>query len=186
MNTDSLAKAFAEAFFKIAQAENKLNRVDEEFFYFKKILEANASLKNFLKNPKTPSSAKKDALKEIFGKSISPATFDELNLIIDEGKAGLLLQICEEFSKFVSATLNRVRAEVTTAIPLSPKLSTQLRDKLSRLVGKDVVITAFVDESIVGGIIVNINGEVIDGSLRHRLEEVREKIAGTATRSEQR
>lgn len=184
MNTDSLAKAYAEAFFKIAQAENDIEQREEDFFYFKKTLENNLELKNFLKNPETPHSSKENALKEIFGKSISPTFLNELNLVIEEEGGGLLLQITEEFLELVSLTLNRVRVEVTTAVPLPPKLATQLRDKLSHLAGKEVVIKVLVDESIIGGIIVNIDGKVIDGSVQHRLEKLRERLIGIESRSE--
>lgn len=168
--------SYAEALLKIAGAEDSIERVEEESVNLKKIL-ADNKLREFLHNPQIGSQEKKDALKEIFGKEgISSITSNYLNLIIDQGRERVLSDIMEEFSLLVMTERGKVAAHVTSAAPLTPDIITRLEEKLSQSTGKGVEVTAEVDESIVGGLIIRMGNKVIDASLKKQLRMVKEEM----------
>ncbi|MDI6892237.1 MAG: ATP synthase F1 subunit delta [Actinomycetota bacterium] len=69
-------------------------------------------------------------------------------------------------------------AEVTTAVELTDELSKKLQAELSHLTGKKVLLRPNVDESILGGMVIRLGDKVIDCSLRHQLDQMRDKLAG--------
>jgi F-type H+-transporting ATPase subunit delta len=73
---------------------------------------------------------------------------------------------------------DRVVAGVVTAVPLTEALAEKLQAELVRLAGKPVLLKSSVDESILGGAIVRMGDKVIDGSIRHKLEELRKRLSG--------
>ena len=75
--------------------------------------------------------------------------------------------------------MNRISAaEVRSAVPLSPAEKDKLRKKLEKLTGHSVVMTYTEDPSLLGGVVVEVDGKVIDGSVRTKLRQVKEVIGG--------
>ena len=70
----------------------------------------------------------------------------------------------------------RVRAQVTSAQPLSPAEINRVRDSLARRTGKHVVLEAAVDPTLIGGIVARVGDLVLDGSIRTQLGSLREKL----------
>ena len=179
MASDPLVKAYAEALFQMARAEEMLDRVEEELTHLGRSLESNAELKEFLSNPQLSPAGKKGALDQIFGPSLSPMTLNWVNLVVDQGRQRRLPVIIETFFALAQEAREKVTAEVITAVALDEALAERLQKELSRATKKQVFLKPLVDESILGGVIVRIENKVIDGSVRHRLEEVKKEMVKT-------
>ncbi|MDO8885471.1 F0F1 ATP synthase subunit delta [Candidatus Oleimmundimicrobium sp.] len=83
----------------------------------------------------------------------------------------------EELSRLTNQlTFIEMVAEVTTVVPLTPDLTVSLQKKLSRLTGKNVLLKTFIDESILGGMVIRMGDKVLDFSIRSRLDKLREKF----------
>jgi F-type H+-transporting ATPase subunit delta len=173
MGSDPLVKAYAEALLQIARAEERLDRVEEEMALVGKAIDTNAELKEFLNDPGLAPAGKQAALAEIFGKSLSPMTMHWLHMVVDEGRQRRLPAIIEAFSGLAQEAREMVTAEVVTAVPLSEEMAGRLARELSKSTRKRVHLQPVVDESILGGVVIRIGGKVIDGSIRHRLEEIK-------------
>lgn len=180
MASDPLVKSYAEALFQVARAEEKLDRVEEELTRLNKSLDSNADLREFLSNPQISSDGKKSALSEIFGGKISPITQNWINMVVDQGRQRRLPVIIESFLALAQEAREKVTAEVITAIPLPEDLANRLEQELSKVTKKRVFLKPMVDDSILGGVIVKIENKVIDGSVKHRLEEMKNEMIKTA------
>lgn len=180
MASDALVKSYAEALFQVARAEETLDRVEEELTRLNKSLESNAELREFLSNPQISSDGKKSALSQIFDEKISPITLHWMNMVVDQGRQRRLPAIIEAFLTLTEEAREKVTAEVITSIPLSEDLAQRLERELSKITKKRVFLKPLVDDSILGGVIVKIENKVIDGSIKHRLEEVKNQMIKTA------
>lgn len=176
MKDDSVVKGYAESLFGVARSEDLVEVVEDELYTLKEVLQGNAELREFLSNLRIAPEGKKKALKEIFGKGISPITLNHLNLIIDRGRQRKLVPIIEEFVALAAAAREKVTAEVTTSVPLSEKSAEKLRRALTKATKKQVFLKPRVDPAILGGAIIRVENKIIDGSLRNQLEQIRRSM----------
>lgn len=95
---------------------------------------------------------------------------------IEEGRNGMLLDTVEEFLNQVWIADQKAVAYVTTAVPIPDDTAKRLLNELSRLIGKEIDLKTSVDESILGGVVVRIGDQVIDGSLKTRLQRIRDEL----------
>ncbi len=180
MASDPLVKSYAEALFQVARAEETLDRVEEELTRLNTSLDSNAELREFLGDVKISADGKKSALFEIFGGKISPITLHWINMIVDQGRQRKLPTIIEAFFASAQEAREKVTAEVITSVPLSEDQADHLAQELSKVTKKRVFLKPMVDDSILGGVIVKIENKVIDGSIKHRLEEVKHEMIKSA------
>ena len=180
MASDPLVKSYAEALFQVARAEEMLDRVEEELTRLNKSLESNAELREFLSTLQISPDGKKSALSQIFGQKISPVTLHWIDMVVDQGRQRRLPAIIEAFLTLAQDAREKVTAEVITSVPLSEDLAKRLEKELSKITKKRVFLKPMVDDSILGGVIVKIENKVIDGSVRHRLEEIKNEMIKTA------
>lgn len=180
MASDPLVKSYAEALFQVARAEEILDRVEEELTRLNKSLESNADLREFLSTLQISPDGKKSALSQIFGQKISPVTLHWIDMVVDQGRQRRLPAIIEAFLTLAQDAREKVTAEVITSVPLSEDLAKRLEQELSKITKKRVFLKPMVDDSILGGVIVKIENKVIDGSVRHRLEEIKNEMIKTA------
>ena len=162
--------------------EAELEAVLDAFRDFCEIYAAHDTLATVLQNPSILLAEREGILDGILESLGSPETLRRfLRLLLRRGRIAILGQAAEVFSEIVDKRMNRVRATVTTALPLAEGRASELEKALSARSGKKVRIEAHVDAGIIGGIVVQIEGTVIDGSLRTRLERAKESLLETRT-----
>ncbi len=179
MARDPVIQGYAEAFFHVAQAENALDRVEEELTRFKNGLESSAEIKEFLSNLQISPEGKKSAMLQLFGEKVSTLTLHLVNLVIDQGRQRKLPNIIEAFFALAQESREKVTAEVITSVPLTDDLLQRLAKELSSVSKKQVFLKPMIDESILGGMIVKMENKIIDGSIKHRLEEMKQEMIKT-------
>ncbi|HYU15703.1 MAG TPA: ATP synthase F1 subunit delta, partial [Candidatus Acidoferrum sp.] len=89
-----------------------------------------------------------------------------------------LARIIEELARVAAARRNRAVAEVRTAVPLSDEQRERLSAALSKATGKTVELKVLVDPAVIGGVLARVGDQVIDGTVRRRLELARERLGG--------
>ena len=176
MASDPLVRGYAEALFQVARAEESIDRVEEELTRMKDSLESNAEVKEFMNNLQISPEGKKSALSQIFGEKISPIVLNWINMVIDQGRQRKLSNILEAFFGLAQESREKVTAEVISSVPLSEDQVQRLEKELSRASKKQVFLKPMVDESILGGVIVKMENKIIDGSVKHRLEKIKQEM----------
>ena len=103
-----------------------------------------------------------------------------LILLAERDQLALVPLIADAYQQRLLDFQGVVRANVTTAVALSPDRAAALEQSLSAATGKRVVVTTQVDPSIIGGVVAKIGSRVYDGSVAHHLTRVKEQLVAAA------
>ncbi len=170
-------RGYAQALFSVAEAEGVLDEVSDELFRFARTLEQQSDLRQALTDPKLPPDRKRAVLRDLLGERANPHTLNLLEFIVEQGRARELEAITSELDELAAERRRHAVAEVRSAVPLDKARREKLAEALSEATGKDVELKVIVDSSIVGGIVARVGDQVIDGSVRRRLELARERLS---------
>ena len=176
MASDSLTHGYAEALFRIVQAEGELETVEDELYRFGKLLESNHELKQALSDKAVDRAERLKLLEDLLADKVSPHTISLLAFVVEQGRARQLPQILDELASLAAEARQSVIAEVRSAVPLDQNQQAQMATALSRATGKKVEVKNLVDPSVVGGVVAKVGETVIDGSVRRRLEQLKEQV----------
>lgn len=176
MSDDQLVEGYADALFRLVQAEGDLDRVEDELYRFGKLLESNYELKRALSDQAVGGTVRADILEELAGDKVSAQTLGILSFVVDQGRGRLLPEILGRLSELVAESRQAAVAEVRSAIPLDDEQQAQLAEGLSKATGLNIELKVIVDPSILGGIVAKVGDTVIDGTIRRRLEQLREQV----------
>jgi F-type H+-transporting ATPase subunit delta len=117
-------------------------------------------------------------LEELLSGKVSPHTLSLLMFVVDQDRARQLPEILEEVARLAAAAKDSVIAEVRSAVPLDENQQKELARGLSRSTGKNVTVKVLVDPSVIGGISATVGDTVIDGTVKRRLEQLKEQVRG--------
>jgi F-type H+-transporting ATPase subunit delta len=174
--SDDLIRGYAEALFNVVLAEGELDRVADELFRFGKLVESNYELKQALQDPGVELEQRVKVLQALLGDKVSAHTLSLLTFVVGQGRARQLPQILAEVSRLAAEARDSVVAEARTAVPLDRRQREELAAALAKATGKKVDLKVIVDPSIIGGVVAKVGDTVIDGSVRHRLEQLKEQV----------
>lgn len=177
MEKRDLIKGYATALFQIAAAEDALERVSDELFHFAKTLEQNHELRTTLTDHAIPAERKLAVLTDLIGDRGAPHTLNILGFVVSQGRARELPEIVSSLAELAAEEQERALAEVRTAVPLDDDQRERLREVLNRATGKRVDLKVVVDPAVVGGVYAKVGDQVIDATIRRRLEELKEQLA---------
>ena len=183
VDKDALVRSYAEALFRLAEAEGELDAVERQLFAFAALLERETRLRDALVDPLLPPENKKQLIAETLGEHANPLALNLLGFVIELGRAREVGRIVEALAEVVAGTRERAIAEVRTAVALDEARAKKLTDALSKAAGRPIEIRVIVDPDVLGGVLARVGDEIFDGSVRTRLQEAREQLTGTTTRS---
>jgi F-type H+-transporting ATPase subunit delta len=172
----SAINVYAEAIHNIAAAEGKLSEVEDELFQLAQLFETNEELRAAITDPHAPVAARQQVMEDLLHGKVSRTTVGVVSLVIGAGHAADLPAVARAVLETGAATRNHAVAEVRSAVPLTDAQRKRLAAALKSATGKDVEIKVVIDPTVLGGIITQIGDTVIDGSVRHRLNRVRESL----------
>jgi F-type H+-transporting ATPase subunit delta len=170
-------RGYAEALFSVAEAEDALEAVEDELFRFARALEGEQRLRDALTDPALPPERKRAVLADVLGERANPHTVNLLGFIVEQGRARDLSAIADELAVLAAERRQSAVAEVRTAIPLDAERRARLADALGGATGRKVELKVVVDPSVVGGVVARVGDQVIDGSIRRRLELARQRLS---------
>lgn len=174
--TNELIRGYAQAIFTIAEAEGQLEQTSDELFHFAKTLERSHELRSTLTDIAIPAERKAAVLGDLLGERSTDATRHIIEFVVARGRARELGNIVEELASMAADRRAEVLGEVRSAIPLDEDMRQKLNEALSKATGKKVDVKVIVDPSIVGGIYAKVGDQVIDATVRKRLQDLRESI----------
>lgn len=137
----------------------------------------NAELAGVLENPAIDLKSREAVLEEVLHKSEVPdAVRHTVVLLLRRGRIAMLPEVVEAFSTRVDHRFDRATAHVITARPLTAEHEALVRESLAGYTGKTIRLVATVDPAIIGGVCARIGDQVIDGTLRARLRQLRDEL----------
>jgi F-type H+-transporting ATPase subunit delta len=174
--TDQRIDGYANALFEVARVEGSLLEVEDELFRFARTLEANDELRSVLTDEAVPVARRQGVVEDLLGGKASPVTANLVQFVIGAGRARQLPQIIDRLVQRAAAAKESVVGEVRSAVPLTDEQKTRLAEALGKATGKNVEVKVVIDPSVLGGLVAQVGDQVIDGSVRARLDQLREQI----------
>ena len=173
---DDRTLAYAEALFSVARAEGTLGEVEDELFRFSQTLTGNDELRDALTDARIPASRRQQIVEDLLGGKASPTTVALVSMVVGTGRARELPAIIRRLVEMSAVEANKEVAEVRSAVPLSDDQRDRLAKALNEATGKQVEVKVVVDPSVMGGIVAQVGDTVIDGSVRNRLDQLRDAL----------
>ena len=175
---DATIRGYAAAIFELAKGEGVMERVEGELFRLARAFEGSDALKEALGDNRLPMERKQGVIDELLGGRAHRLTTAFVSFAVGLGKGGDLGEIADELTVRSAEERNRAVAEVRSAIPLDDATVERLAEALAGRIGNQVEVRVVVDESVLGGLVASVGDTVIDGSVRKRLEQLRESVTG--------
>lgn len=167
---------YAQGIFDIAQAEGALEKVENELFQFSQLFQGNEQLREKLTDQTLPVEKRQAIVEDLLGQKVHPLTVNLVSFLVGAGRARELPEIVDRLVERAAAERQREVAEVRSAIMLDEEQQRRLRDALEKATGKKVDLKIVQDPSVIGGLVARVGDTVIDGTVRRRLEQLRESL----------
>ena len=165
---------YADAVAAVARAEGNLDAVSDELFRVARALEGSDELRMTLSDRQVPAARRQQIVEDLLGGQALETTTAVVSMIVAAGRSSDLIGIAREAVEINARDRGRSVAEVRSAVALSDDQAERLAAALSAATGHRVDVKVVVDPSIMGGVVATIGDEVIDGSVRHRLSQLRD------------
>jgi F-type H+-transporting ATPase subunit delta len=176
---DSAARRYAEAAFEVATRDDTLEAWRAELDMAASIV-ADEQVGRMLANPAVPLEQRIDMARSIFGKSVGKPVLNLIGLMLRRGRIHELPQLAAEFRRLDNARQGITEATAISAAPLTKDEIQALTERLEGLTGGRVELEVQVDPSLLGGLVVRVGDRLIDGSVRGRLERLRNQLVSGA------
>jgi F-type H+-transporting ATPase subunit delta len=167
---DDRTTAYAEALFAVARAEGPLAEIEDELFRVAQVVRGNDELRDKLADPHIPVALRQQVVVDLLDGKANPATVSLVSMVVGTGRIRDLPAIVDELVATAAREANKEVAEVRSAIALTDDQKTRLAEALGRATGKSVEVKVIIDPSVKGGLVAQVGDTVIDGSIRRRLD----------------
>ena len=169
-----IARPYAAALFDLAKSEGAVDAVESGLASIQKLADESEDFRRFLRSPVIGAEAKSVAVEAILAKSKTNATVANfVKVVARNGRLFALPAIIKAFSALVAAERGEVSADVTSAAALSSAQLKSLADTLKAKIGKTVTLNEHVDPSLIGGLVVKVGSQMIDSSLKTKLQAMK-------------
>jgi F-type H+-transporting ATPase subunit delta len=170
------AQRYAQALFEAAEQLEKLDVIFGDMQAIGMTLAGSRELRTLLASPIVKPDLKLRVLEEIFAKQISTESMKFIKLLVKKNRENLLMETTVEFRLLHEAKRGILHANVESAVELRETERAEITTKLEAMLGKKITPTFTIDPAIRGGFVARIGDTLIDASLRHQLEILREQF----------
>jgi len=167
------ARSYAEGLYRWTEAEEVTDLVGDQLYRLQGLIEANPELRAFLKDATIRTEGKREAMQRILAERVHPLVLNFLLTLVDNGRGGELEPILTAFLAVQAARRGELEGELASAVPLTAEEIQRIEQRLSAVYRRTVHLRSRQDPSLLGGVQVRVGQEIIDGSLRRRLEQMR-------------
>jgi F-type H+-transporting ATPase subunit delta len=172
------ARRYASALFSVAVRQSALDAIQKDLFELLHLWNENPGIAAAMERPQIPLAAKRRVWQQLLEGHTHPLVYSFVQLLLEKRRIMLLPSVGAEFRRLSDEHRNIVRAQVWTALPMTPGEADALKAGLARRTGKTVELVTYVDPSILGGVILRIGDRIMDGSLRNQLANLKRQLAG--------
>ena len=169
-----IAKEYGTALFLLACEQNEKKSYAEALKRVKDTFLAYPQYAELLSSPGISLNERLNVIEQAFSSAVPEYVLSYLKLLCEKGRIPYFLESVEEYTALLDASEQSFNAKITSAVELTDREKEKLIQKLELQQKGKVYAEYFVDETLLGGVIVELDGKIMDGSLRHRLHEVKE------------
>lgn len=176
---DALAFIYARSLFELAEQHGGRELIESILGELEEILEMareDAKFSEFLASRVLPVADRARSLERIFKGRVHDLTLRFLLVLNEKGRLGHLPAIVAAYDQSVQERFGRVEVDLYTASPVSAEELRMIKDRLQAVLGREPIVHPYTDNSMIGGIRLQIGDRLIDASLATRLRKLREKL----------
>lgn len=173
------ARVYADALFEAARDKGKLDSIHEQLGQFADAVDRDRQLQVFFFSPYLSSAEKREGTARAI-EGAEPELINFLELLIEKHRMPEIFRIRREFEELWKRENRRIEVTVTSAVELDPAVVEKIGQEVERQTGDEVDLASRVDDSILGGIVLQVGNMVLDASIRARLEKLRKSVATAA------
>ena len=177
MLAQEVARKYSQALFLAARDRGLIDAAYKQMNDLTTFLDSDQTLLNFLKAPQVLDEHKQALVRKVFGDRLEHLLVAFLIVRIEKHRISFLPEVIDEFARLVEAEKGIGRATILTAVPLTESERTRLIDRLAAKTALKIVLEERVEPEIIGGMIVILHNEIIDGSVRHELDRLQHQLS---------
>jgi F-type H+-transporting ATPase subunit delta len=168
--------------FELARDGGTADEIGKDLAGIAEVLRTNPTFEAFLRDPGIGQVERTRVIDQVLKPKVSPLLANFLGVLNAHGRLGLLGQIASAYGDLQDEASGKIEVDVTTAQKLSSDELEQVRTKVSAALKKDAVIHQYVDESIIGGLVLRVEDKLIDASVRTQLETMKRQLMAARPR----
>ncbi len=176
MLIQEVSRKYSQALFNAAKNRNLLGEADTQLKELGEIIKKDSSLMEFFSFPNVTDVSKIELVRSVFSERMNRLLVEFLVVLIEKKRINFLSEIIDDFIRLVEAERGIGRVTVISAVQLNNDERQKLIPAIQQRIGMDVLLEEKVDQSILGGMIVVMHNEIIDGSVRYGLEKIEDKL----------
>lgn len=167
-------REYAEALFTLAVEENAVEEYLDSLVTLKQLFDENPDYIEFLNSPAISLGERIASIDEAFDGRMPQYVASFIKVLCENGKMRTILLCIDEFETLARAFSNRAIATVYSAVELSDEQKDAVCKKLEALTNKRIDPIYIIDESLIGGMKIEVDGKTFDGSIKHRLGDIKD------------
>jgi ATP synthase F1 delta subunit len=176
---EEIARIYATSLFEAAEGRGKIDSIKSQLEQFADALAENEDLKLFLFSPYFSGEEKSDGIAKILD-GAEPEFVNFLQLLAERHRLPALQRIRTQYEALWAEHNQLLPVTVTSAVSLAPETIAKIGSSVEQQTGRKVVLTDTVDDSIIGGLVLQVGNMVLDASIQGRLERLRKQVAAAA------
>ena len=170
------AVAYARSILDLANEKGQAAEFGQELAAIGELLRQNPTFAEFLADPGVGATERTAALDKLFRGRASPLVMNLMGVLNTRGRLNLLGAVTDAYADLLDEQLGNVEVDVTVAQKLDPSQLEEVRQRVSQALGRNAVVHQYVDEDIIGGLVLRVEDRLIDASVRYQLEAMRERM----------
>lgn len=171
-----ISKRYAIALFELAKENNKVDLFNEEILGIYDFIKNDKEFLEVLNHPRISSNEKFAIFENAFKNKISDEILGLISVIINKNREQELLEILEIFLNLVKDFKGITTAYVYSAVKLTDEQLKNINQKLNEKLNKQVIIETYENPELIGGVLINVDGKVIDNSIKKSLEDIKKSL----------
>lgn len=170
----NLSKEFSAALFDLAMDEKREEEVLEELKLVKSVFDVTPGALSTLASPAIPRTERLALMESSLKDQVSQTVISFLAVLISRGEIRNFDDCLKGYEELYNSAKKLSTAKVFSAVELTDAEKEKLLSQLEKKLGRTIYLECSVDETLLGGLKVEVDGKVMDGSLKHRLQQIKE------------
>ncbi|MGA2498998.1 MAG: ATP synthase F1 subunit delta [Tepidisphaeraceae bacterium] len=176
----SASHIYAQAVLDLACARGIERAIATDLASIRQIVHDNHTFAVFLKDPSVSEQDRRKVIDAAFAGRLDVLLLSTLLVMNHKNRLGILVGVADAYQEMLDRKLGNIKVDVTVARELDPAMLEEVRQSISNAIKKNALIHQKVDERIIGGLVIQVEDKLIDGSVKKQLELMKRRLMAAA------
>lgn len=177
MSEIQVASRYAKSLIDLAEEQNALEPIRANIDSFIQVVKANPQLAAILRNPIISADKKLAILNELFASTFHKVVLEYFRIVVRKGRSEILYATAKEFVNEYNQRKGIIKAQVTSAAPLTEAIKKQIEEVVREATSKQVILETKVDADLIGGFVLKVGDRQFDASIASNLTRLKKEFA---------